>query len=88
MQWWGRYYVFCIKEFSLFFRIRIFVYIDETFAEDFDGNNLKLIRDLLYGRIGLQRTFNLKGLELHVNFEIIGTNKLRYKTFPSKENIG
>ena len=67
-------------------RIRFFVYKDSSYDSNTDLGSDKLY-EFLYGRIGLQKTFGMKGLRLHINFEIMGMDSLGYQTYPSQSNL-
>ena len=62
------------------------VYVDSRF-QAYHGHGDKLIHNLFYARMGLQNIFNLQGLNLHINFEVIGNDKLGYETYPSVDNL-
>ena len=68
------------------FRIHVFVYVDETFGEKRDFAR-KEIKTLFFGKYGLQKIFNLKGLDIEVKFGVIGIRPLGYSTHPSPEQL-
>ena len=51
------------------------------------GLGQKIVHKIFYARYGLQNLFNLKGLKLHFNFEVIGIKQLGYETWPSIQNL-
>ena len=83
--YWG---IICLLRFNntLSSRIRFFVYKDSSYDSNTDLGSDKLY-EFLYGRIGLQKTFGMKGLRLHINFEIMGMDSLGYQTYPSQSNL-
>ena len=69
-----------------FYSIYVKVYVDKTFQMR-HGLGHKIVHVLFYGKYGLQNLFNLKGLKVHINFEVIGIEELGYATYPSSKNL-
>ena len=69
------------------FRIHVFVYVDETFLDTYDFKR-KEVKAIFFGKHGLQKIFNLKGLDIDVQFDVIGIRSLGYSTYPSPETLG
>jgi hypothetical protein len=70
----------------IFSSIYVQVYVDETFEKRY-GLGHKIVHGLFYGTYGLQNLFNLKGLKVHINFEVMEIKQLGYATYPSNENV-
>lgn len=68
------------------FSVYVQAYVDETFQKHY-GQGHKIVHGLFYGRFGLQNLFNLKGLKVHINFEVVGIKQLGYATFASTKNL-
>ena len=68
------------------FSIRLFVYRDRAYDMFYD-ESIRSLYNFLYGRIGLQRLFGMKGIKLNINFEIQGTDTLGFETFPTSDNL-
>ena len=79
------YKIYTIHQF-VFFSIYVHVCVDAKFEQRY-GLGHKIIHKLFYGRMGLQNLFNLKGLKLHINFEVVSIEKLGYETYPSIQNL-
>ena len=62
------------------------MFIDESF-EEHHGFGHQIVHKLFYAYTGLQNLFNLKGLKLHFNFEVVALERLGYKTYPSVQNL-
>ena len=69
------------------FSISVFAYLDDTFVEQHE-HGAKLIETLFFGKFGLQKIFNLKGLNMRVDFQVIKVQRLGYPTSPSSRNLG
>ena len=70
----------------IFFSIYVHIYLDGSFERSF-GKGREIVHKLFYSKTGLQNLFNLKGLKLHFNFEVVAVESLVHETYPSLENL-
>ena len=69
------------------FRILTSVYLDKEFL-DFYGNEWgKHIDSPFFGKFGLQKIFNIKGLGISIHFAVIEVKALTLSALPSSENL-
>ena len=71
---------------SIVFSIYVHIFLDGSFERSF-GKGDEIVHKLFYSKTGLQNLFNLKGLKLHFNFEIVAVESLIHETYPSLENL-